>query len=247
MTDWQQVRLGSRERLDDLMYKGRRLIQNTEEFCFSLDAVLLAHFPRYHRSDRVLELGTGAGVIPHLMVDKVNHVEALELNPVLAELAERNVRLNGLEERISIHEGDYRRMEEFFPAEAFDLVLANPPYRPVAQGKHSLSSGKAMARHELTATLQDVVQAARYGLRFGGHFAMVHLPERLGEIICALHEKQMEVKRLQLIQPKPGKAPNLMLLEAVVGAAPGIKFLPNLLVREADGSYSAAVKQIYGE
>lgn len=247
MTDWRQVSLGPGERLDDLMYKGRRLVQNTEEFCFSLDAVLLAHFPRFRRADRVLELGTGAGVIPHLIVDKVARVEAMELNPVLAELAGRNVRLNGLEDSIGIYEGDYRRLGDYFPPESFDLVLANPPYRPVTQGKISLSPGRAMARHELTATLQDVVQAARYGLRFGGHFAMVHLPERLGEIVCALHEKQMEVKRMQFVQPGPGKAPNLMLLEAVVGAAPGIQFLPNLPVRDADGEFSEVIRKIYGE
>ena len=105
----------------------------------------------------------------------------------------------------------------------------------------------ARARHEFTATLQDVVAAARYGLRFGGHFGMVHLPERLGEIIVALHEKQMEVKRLQMVQPKEGKAPNMMLLEAVVGAAPGgLKVLPPLIVHEADGGYTEEIKKIYG-
>ena len=245
--EWEQVPLSEYERLDDLMYRGRRLIQNTEEFCFSLDAVLLAHFPNYHQRDHVLDLGTGAGVMPLLMVDKVASVEAIELNPVLAELAGRNVRLNGLTERIRVVEGDYRQASEFFQPESFDLVLANPPYRPVSQGKHSKSFGVASARHELTATLKDVVRAARFALRFGGHFCMVHLPERLGEIICALHECQMEAKRLQFVHPKPGQAPNLMLLEAVVGARPGgMKVMPSLVVHEEDNSYTEDIKEIYG-
>ena len=155
--------------------------------------------------------------------------------------------LNELEEKIFVREGDYRAIRELYKPESFDVVLANPPYRPVGEGQANKLSGVARARHEFTATLQDVVAAARYGLRFGGHFGMVHLPERLGEIIVALHEKQMEVKRLQMVQPKAGKAPNMMLIEAVVGASPGgLKVLPPLIVHQDDGSYTDEILQIYG-
>ncbi len=239
--------LRENERLDDLMKRGRRIIQNTREFCFSLDAVLLAHFPRFHAGDRVLELGTGTGVIPLLIADEVAHVEAIELNPVMAELAQRNVRLNGLEQKISVKEGDYREIRSCYPAESFDLVMANPPYRPVTQGQANRIQGVARARHEFTATLADVTRAARYALRFHGVFAMVHLPERLAEIIEELHRNQMEIKRLRMVQPKEGKAPNIMLLEAVVGAAPGgLRVLPPLIVHDADGGYTKEILDIYG-
>ncbi len=242
-----EIKLRENERLDDLMFKGRKIIQNKEEFCFSLDAVLLAHFPRLHKKDRVLELGTGTGVIPLLIADGVKAVEAVEISPVMAELAQRNMELNGLTEKVQVSQGDYRAIEELYRPESFDLVLANPPYRPVGEGQLSKLSGVARARHEVTATLKDVVRAARWSLRFGGYFAMVHLPERLGEIIVALHEAQMEVKRLRMVQPKEGRAPNMMLLEAVVGAAPGgMKVLPPLIVHEADGSYTEEIKKIYG-
>lgn len=235
------------ERLDDLMKSGRHIIQNTQEFCFSLDAVLLAHFPRFHRRQYILELGTGTGVIPLIMADEVAHVEAVELSPVMAELASRNVWMNELEHKITVREGDYRAIRGMYPAETFDVVLANPPYRPVAHGQANRIQGVARARHEFTATLDDVVTAARYALKFGGRFAMVHLPERLGEILVALHEHQMEAKRLQMVQPKAGKAPNMMLVEAVVGAAPGgLKVLPPLIVHEEDGSYTEAIREIYG-
>ena len=239
--------LKENERLDDLMKSGRHIIQNTQEFCFSLDAVLLAHFLRFKSRQRVLELGTGTGVIPLLIADEVARVDAVELNPVMADLAARNVFLNELEAKVFVREGDYRSIRELYPAESFDVVLANPPYRPVAHGQVNKISGVARARHEFTATLENVVTAARYALRFGGRFAMVHLPERLGEILVALHEHQMEAKRLQLVQPKPGKASNMMLVEAVVGAAPGgLKVLPPLIVHEEDGSYTEEIKRIYG-
>lgn len=240
--------LREHERLDDLMHKGRRIIQNTEEFCFSLDAVLLAHFPAFHKRDRVLDLGTGTGVIPLLIADVAGPISAVELRPVMAELAARNVRMNELEEQIAVRQGDYRSIRELYAPESFDWVLANPPYRPVAHGQANKIHGVARARHEFTATLEDVVTAARYALRFGGHFAMVHLPERLAEIIETMHRHQMEPKRLQMVQPKEGKAPNMMLIEAVVGAAPGgLKVLPPLVVHEPDGGYTAEIRRIYGD
>ena len=126
-------------------------------------------------------------------------------------------------------------------------MLANPPYRPVRQGQANKIVGVARARHEFTATLDDVITAAQYALRFGGHFAMVHLPERLGEIAVALHAHQMELKRLRMVQPKADKAPNMMLLEAVKGAAAGgLKVLPPLIVHEVDGSYTKEIYDIYG-
>lgn len=243
----ENIELKADERLDDLMLSGRKIIQNTKEFCFSLDAVLLAHFLPLKKKQKVLELGTGTGVIPLIIADNVARVDAIELNPIMADVAQRNVIMNGLTEKIFVAEGDYRHIRAIYDAESFDIVLANPPYRPVEQGNVNKLIGVAKARHEFTATLADVVRAARYALRFGGHFAMVHLPERLGEIILALHENQMEIKRLQMVQPKDGKAPNMMLLEAVVGAAMGgLKVLPPLIVHNADGSYTAEINRIYG-
>ncbi|MBQ5502332.1 MAG: methyltransferase, partial [Selenomonas sp.] len=147
-----EVSLGANERLDDLMKSGRHIIQNTQEFCFSLDAVLLAHFLSLKSRQKVLELGTGTGVIPLLIADEVARVDAVELNPVMAELAARNVRLNELEDKIFVREGDYRAIRELYKPESFDIVLANPPYRPVGEGQANKLTGVARARHEFTAT-----------------------------------------------------------------------------------------------
>ena len=236
------------ERLDDLMRSGRVIIQDEREFCFSTDAVLIAHFPRFKKNFRVIDLGTGTGVIPLLIADEVREICAVELNAKMADIARRNVELNGLSEKISVVEGDFRKHREIFRAESFDLAIANPPYTPIKNGAANKISGIARARHEFTATLEDVVTAARYVLKFGGVFCMIHLASRLCEIVDALHRRQMEMKRLRMIQPKATRDANLLMLEAVVGAKAGnLKILPPLIVHNDDGSYTDEIYRIYNE
>lgn len=243
-----RMMLKENERLDSLLKHNRKIIQNEQEFCFSLDAVLLANFPAMGPKMRVLDLGTGTGVMPLIVCDKVKSVTGVEISPEMADMARRSVELNGLGDRITVIEGDYRRIEGLVGRESFDLVLSNPPYRPVGQGELNNLTGVARARHEVTATLRDTVRAARYALRFHGRLVMVHLPERLGEIIVALHENQLEIKRLQFVQPKAEKAPNMMLLEAVCGAAPGgLRVLPPLIVHQDGGGYTPEVLRFYEE
>ncbi|EKU72184.1 tRNA1(Val) (adenine(37)-N6)-methyltransferase [Selenomonas sp. F0473] len=242
-----EVDLLPRERLDDLVCGGRKIIQRTDEFCFSMDAVLLAHFPRLASRARVLDLGTGAGVIPLLIADEVREIYAVEFNPVQARLAERNAALNGLSEKITVREGDYRDPPALFAPASFDLVFANPPYYPVRSGAVNAGKGRAAARHEITATLADTVRAAAYALPPGGRLAMVHLPERLGEIMLALHAENFAVKRMRLVLPRADRAPNLVLIEAAKGAAlRGMRHLPPLIVRGADGGYTEEICRIYG-
>ncbi|MBR0261343.1 MAG: methyltransferase [Selenomonadaceae bacterium] len=242
------MKLQKGERLDDLMRSGRFIIQNENEFCFSIDSVLIAHFPRFKKNARVIDLGTGTGVIPLLIADDVKEICAVELNSCMADLARRNVALNNLSEKIFVVEGDYRKHRELFKAESFDAAIANPPYTPIKNGEANKLSGIARARHEFTATLEDVVTAARYVLKFHGAFYMIHLASRLCEIIDALHRHQMEMKRLRPIQPKAGRDANLIMLEAVVGANVGnLKILPPLIVHNDDGSYTDEILSLYGE
>ena len=235
------------ERIDDLCTGGRQIIQRTDGFCFSMDAVLLAHFPVLTGRERVLDLGTGTGIIPLLIADHATRVTAVELSPVQAELAVRSVRMNGLTDKITVREGDYRDPPALFACGEYDLVFSNPPYRPVTSGAVSMGA-RAAARHELTATLADTVHAAACALRHGGRLAMVHLPERLGEIVLTLHAEHLAVKRLRMVQPRVDKAPNLMLIEAVKGAAlTGMRHEPALIVRDAAGCYTEEIRKIYGQ
>lgn len=241
------IQLREGERLDDLMRSGRKIIQNEAEFCFSMDSVLIAHFPKFKKKFKVLDLGTGTGVIPLLIADEVEKIFAIELNKKMFETAKRNVELNNLSEKISVVEGDYRLHRKIFSAESFDLVIANPPYVPVKNGEVNKLHGVARARHEFTATLEDVVTAARYVLKFHGSFCMIHLASRLCEIIDALHRHQFEMKRLQLIQPKLNREANLIMFEVIVGGKAGnLKILPPLIVHEENNSYTDEIKKIYG-
>lgn len=243
-----KISLNEGERLDDLMRSGRVIIQNQNEFCFSMDAVLIAYFPHFKKNARVIDLGTGTGVIPLLIADDVKEICAVELNSRMADLARRNVELNGLSEKISIVEGDFRKYRELFKAESFDAAIANPPYTPIKNGKVNKLSGIAQARHEFTATLEDVVTAARYVLKFHGAFYMIHLASRLCEIVDNLHRHQMEMKRLRMIQPKVERDANLIMLEAIVGANIGnLKIMPPLIVHNDDGSYTDEIYKIYNK
>jgi len=243
----EKILLREDERLDDLMMSGRKIIQRENEFCFATDSVLIAHFPKFKRTFKVLDLGTGTGVIPLLIADEVAKICAIEINHEMAALARRNVELNDLTEKISVTEGDYRKLRDFFCAESFDMVIANPPYYPIKSGEVNKLDGVARARHEFTATLEDVVTAARFALKFHGNFCMIHSAGRLAEIVSALSRHQLEIKRLQMIYPKKNRDANLVMIEAIVGGNAGsLKILPPLVIHEDDGSYTNDVKKIYG-
>ena len=242
------IHLQPNERLDDLNHLGRKIIQRTDAFCFGMDAVILAHFPKYGPKCRVLDLGTGTGVLPLLMAEHAASVEAVEIDEEMAERARRSVELNGLADKITVRQGDYRAVRELYAPESFDVVLANPPYYPVKSGHTAAVPERARARHELTATLNDVVRAARYVLKYHGRFVMVHIPERLDEIFVSLAENQMAAKRVMLVEPRPGKSANLALVEGMVGGQQGaVRWMPTLHVYDADGNYTPEALAYYGK
>ncbi|HWR08551.1 tRNA1(Val) (adenine(37)-N6)-methyltransferase [Sporomusa sp.] len=240
------VRLKPGERVDDLVINNMKLIQHPDEFCFSLDAVLLAHFASLRPGSEVIDLGAGTGVIGLLLLARgAAAVTGIEINPDMADMACRSAECNGLANRLNIINGDLRLIKELLPGGGSELVVSNPPYRPVGGGYISPNNRVAMARHELTASLTDVVAAAKYLVKYRGRFAMVHLPERLAEITLAMCAAGIEPKRLQLVYPAAGKKPNMLLIEGVRGARPGIDVLPPLIVYTTDGSYSEDIMKLY--
>ncbi|MGE5675385.1 MAG: tRNA1(Val) (adenine(37)-N6)-methyltransferase [Mycobacterium leprae] len=240
------LRLG--ERLDDLGRGGLRIIQHPGRFPFAMDPVLLAHFVRVRRRDRVLDLGTGSGVIPLLL--SALHPEArltgLELQPETAEMARRSVALNGLSDRVQIDCGDYRDVTGIYGHGCFDVVTMNPPYRALGRGATSPVAARATARHETTGALADAVEAAARAVKFGGRVAVVFLAERLTDLTVELRRNGLEPKRLRLIQPRADRPANLLLLEAVKGGGVGLTALPPLVVYDAEGHFSPELQAIYG-
>lgn len=180
-----KIELGPHERLDDLILDGMKVIQRDDQFCFSIDTVLLAHFGAVPHGP-ALDLGTGTAAIPLILTARgARDLTGIELNPVMADIAGRNVALNGRDDRIRIVEGDYRRIREWAPSGAFAAVYANPPYREKSRGAYSDVDGIRRACHEETASLDDVLDAAKYALKYHGRFRMVHITERLTDILEA--------------------------------------------------------------
>ncbi len=228
------------ERLDDLQCKGYQIIQNPDMFCFGMDAVLLADFATGKKGGRVMDLGTGTGVIPILMEarNKAAHFTGLEIQNESADMALRSVMYNNLGDKIDIVCGDIKEVDTLFKRESFDAVVSNPPYISGSHGLENPSEPKNIARHEILLTLEDVVKAAAYLLKVGGSFAMVHKPFRLAEIIRLLSSYRLEPKRMLLVQPYEDKEPNMVLIEAFKGGNSMIKIEPTLVVYNRDGSYT---------
>ena len=245
-----EILLKENERIDDLERNGYRIIQDTERFCFGMDAVLLSGFAGVKVKDgaRVLDLGTGTGIIPILLEAKTRaaHLTGLEIQEDSADMARRSVCLNGLEEKIDIVTGDIKEAGSLFDAASFDVVTCNPPYMTDKHGLTNPNDAKAIARHEILCTLKDVVAQAAKLLKPGGNFYMVHRPFRLAEIMVTLHEYKLEPKRMQLVYPYVDKEPNMVLIEANRGGRPHMTVEKPLIVFKEPGVYMPEICDIYG-
>ena len=234
------------ERVDDLQ-NGFYVIQNQNKFCFGMDAVLLSGFARIRKGDHVLDMGTGTGIIPILLKSKTKgeHFTGLEIQEECADMATRSVQYNGLESAVDIVCGDIKEAAGIFGAASFDVVTSNPPYMIGAHGLQNPHMAKAIARHEVLCTLEDVVSQASKVLKDRGRFFMVHRPFRLAEIFSVLTRYKLEPKRMQLVYPYIDREPNMVLIEALKGGNSRITVEKPLIVYEKPGVYTKDILEIY--
>ncbi|MCM3750023.1 tRNA1(Val) (adenine(37)-N6)-methyltransferase [Paenibacillus pasadenensis] len=234
------------ERLDDLLTHHLHIIQSREVFSFSMDAVLLARFAAVPKRGKIADLCSGNGVIPLLLSTRTQAtIDAVEIQPRLADMARRSVELNGLQSRISVVEGDLREKAKQLGYGKYDYVTVNPPYLPPASGDRNDNAHYAAARHELNGTLDEIVQHCSRLLRTGGKAAMVHRPGRLVEIISSMTRWKLEPKRIRFVHPHAGSEANMVLIEATRDARPSVKLLPPLIVYKDGQQYSDEIMQIY--
>ena len=243
-----EVSLKEKERIDDLQRNNYRIIQNPEKFCFGMDAVLLSGFARVKTGERVLDMGTGTGIIPLLLSAKTEaaHLTGLEIQEESADMAARSVTMNGLDKKIDIVQGDLKEADTIFGAASFDVVTCNPPYMIAQHGLQNPDSPKAIARHELLCTLEDVISQTARVLKPGGNFFLVHRPFRLAEIMITLVKYRLEPKRMQLVYPFVDKEPNMVLIEANRGGNARLKVEKPLIVYREKGVYMPEIYEIYG-
>ena len=240
--------LKEHERLDDLHRNGYRIIQNEKAFCFGMDAVLLSGYAAVRERERAADLGTGTGIIPILLEAKTGgeHFTGLEIQAEMADMARRSVALNHLEEKIDIVCGDIKEASQIFGAASFDVVTTNPPYMNDAHGLQNPDPVKAIARHEVLCTLEDVVREGAKLLVPGGRFYMVHRPHRLVEIINTMTSFKLEPKRIKFVHPFVDKEANMVLIEGIKGGKSMIKVEKPIIVYKAQGVYTDEIYDIYG-
>ena len=236
------------ERVDDLQRNGYHIIQKRNGFCFGMDAVLLAGFARVNPGERAIDLGTGTGIIPILLEARYEgeHYTGLEIQEEVAEMARRSVRLNGLENKVDIALGDIKEASVRFGRAQFDVVTSNPPYMNDAHGIKNPGDAKAIARHEVLCTLDDVVREGTTVLKPGGRFYMVHRPRRLIEILQTMKQYGLEPKRMKFVHPYKDREANMVLIEAVRGGKALMKVEAPVIVFDENGEYSQEIRTTYG-
>ncbi|MDR3319151.1 MAG: methyltransferase [Clostridiales bacterium] len=243
-----EVKLNPGERIDDLQINGLKIIQTVKYYCFTSDAVILANFARVTPRSRVVDLGTGGGVIAILLVGKygAGTVTGIEIQERLADMASRSVILNGLEDKIHILLSPMQDAHTVLGLHKADIAVCNPPYTRLGDGGKNLDPHIAMCRHETGIDLKGVCQTAARLLKFGGRLYMVHQSERLAEIMVELAKADLAPKRLRFVCGRVGKPPALVLIEALSGGKAGLKIEPPLELYDKDGEETPELTAIYG-
>lgn len=244
------MKLKQNERIDDLQLNNLKIIQNSKEFCFGIDSVLLSDFAmRAKKYKKVVDLCSGNGVISILLsakLPKAKEIIGVEIQEYSAELANRSIELNNLQDKIQIINKDLLKIKKDIQSGSVDLVVCNPPYKPKGSGIINEKDSKTIARHEISCTLEDIIKEASRELNFGGSFCMVHKVERMTDIFCYLRKHGLEPKRMRLIYPQVDEPANLVLIEGIKGGKPFLNMEPPIYVYKDKNEYTDQIFDIYG-
>lgn len=239
----------------DNLKNGYKIIQDNNAFCFGIDAILLADFASIKNGQYVYDFGCGNGIIPLLLNGKINRYlsdssrnnctfTGLELQKQAAEMAVDSVKLNNLEEKIKIINGDIKKVKELFKSQCADVVVSNPPYMTVEQSHKNSTDEKTIARHEVYCNLEDLISAASYVLKSNGAFYMIHRPYRLQEIFSVLTKYRLTPRRIQLVYPKINQKPEMVLIEARPNYKPDTQFMAPLIMYDENNEYTDSIREI---
>lgn len=235
-----------KERIDDLGINGKKIIQNTDYFCFGIDSVLLANFVESNSSkNNIVDLCSGSGVISVIVSQKkkCNKIYALELQNEMYDLLDRNIKRNSLEEKIIPLKGD---VKSFSMNEKVDIVVSNPPYKEVGTGVENTNTVKYIARHEKECTLEDIFKCSSKLLKQKGKLYLVHKPQRIPDLISEARKYKLEPKKMRLVYPTINSKPSIVLMEYVYFGGNELEVLSPLIEYNENGEYTKEIFEIYG-
>lgn len=245
-----EIKLKENERIDDLEFKNLKIIQNKDGFCFGIDSILLTDFAKnIKQNSKVIDLGTGTGIIPILLYGKTKNTKfvGVEIQPEVAEMANRSVKLNLLENNIEILNTNILELSKIYNRGSFDVVTTNPPYKKINTGVINENNKKLISRYEITASLEDFIRTASFLLKDLGEFYMVHRPDRLVDIFYEMRKNKIEPKKIKFIYPNKNKKTNLVLIKGIKNGKQFLEFENNLYVYNEDGNYTNEILKIYNK
>lgn len=244
------IELKENERIDDLEYKELKIIQNSKGFCFGIDAVLLSDFAKdIKRGSKVLDLGTGTGIISILLCGKteLSKIVGVEVQKEVADMAERSIKLNNLQGKFEIINDNIINLEKYYEKNSFDAIVTNPPYKKENTGIVNNDEKKLISRHEILAKLEDYINISNKMLKDKGEFYMVHRPERLVDILALMRQYKIEPKEIRFVCSHNNEEPKLVLIKGIKNARPFVKVRENLYIYNQDGSYTNEIYRIYNK
>ncbi len=234
--------------INDLVgYDNLKIVQNNEYFNFSLESILIPRFCILKKKMKIIDFCTGNAPIPLVLSTLTDsEIIGVEVQKEIYALATESVKINGLEERISILNEDVKKLPDLFETDTFDLITCNPPYFKVNESSNLNDNYiKTVARHEVMLTLNDIFAVSRKLLKNNGSVVMVHRTDRLSEILTLMTNNNLQPKRIRFIYPKEGKESNLVLIDAKKNGKIGVKVLPPLYCHNDDGSYTSEVLKMF--
>ena len=243
------MKLNELETVVNLLNKDMKIIQRVDHFAFSLDSLLVSEFASITKyTNKIVDLGTGNGVIPLFLSKKTKaQITGIEIQEISSDLAKRNVQLNNLEDQISIINDDMKNWRKYFRNNSVDMVISNPPFFKFDGNEKQLNdlTQLTLARHEISITLEEIIQTASNLLKDKGHFALVHRVDRFMDIIENMKKYDIEPKKIQFCHTKINKEGKILLVEGIKYGKPGLRILPPLIANDDDGQYSAEVLEMF--
>ena len=242
--------LKENERIDDLEFKGLKIIQNKEGFCFGIDSVLISDYAKnLKKGAKVVDIGTGTGIIGILLCGKteISHITGIEIQEEVAEMATRSIKLNNLEEKFEIQNINVKDIFNVIEPNTIDVIVTNPPYMKLNTGAKNIEKKKLISRHEVECNLEDIISISYKLLKSKGEFYMVHRAERIVDIMFLLRKYKVEPKKIRFVHPRKEKEPNLVLIKCVKNGGNGLKIDKPLIVYDDCGNYTDEIYKIYNK